>query len=147
MKPIINLSELTFETSDAPGYEHQYGIICERIGAQALAYNLTKVPAGGKANPFHNHHGNEEMFLVIQGEGKLRYGEQEYPLAAHDVIACPAGGQSVAHQIINDSADDLIYLSLSTKNRLDVCEFPDKQRVAVQVGDYEKMDFSGSYPL
>ncbi len=147
MKPFINLSEVVFESSDEPGHIHQYGIICERIGAQALGYNLTKVPPGSCASPFHNHHGNEEMFLIIQGKGTLKFGTEAFAITKHDVIACPAGGQSVAHQIINDGDEELLYLSLSTKNRLDICEFPTDHKVSVMAGDYEQMDFSGSYPL
>jgi len=147
MKPFINLNDVIFESSDEPGFTHEYGIICERVGAQALGYNLTKVPPGSRANRLHNHHGNEEMFLILQGEGRLKFGSEEFKITKDDVIACPAGGQSVAHQISNDGEEDLLYLALSTKNRLDICEFSADGRVAVQAGDYEQMDFSGSYPL
>ena len=111
-------------------------------GQLAEAKQLFALP-----NRLHNHHGNEEMFLILQGEGRLKFGSEEFKITKDDVIACPAGGQSVAHQISNDGEEDLLYLALSTKNRLDICEFPADGRVAVQAGDYEQMDFSGSYPL
>ena len=41
------------------------------------------------------------MFLILEGEGDLRFGDRRYPLRRHDVIACPPGGPSVTHPIIN----------------------------------------------
>ena len=44
------------------------------------------------------------MFLILEGEGELRFGDKRYPIGKHDVIACPPGGPEVAHQIINTGA-------------------------------------------
>jgi uncharacterized cupin superfamily protein len=74
------------------------------------------------------------MFFIIEGEGELRFGDQRYPLRAHDVIACPPGGPEVAHQIINTGGTTMRYLSISTRVELDACEYPDSQKVLVQAG-------------
>ena len=146
MKPVINLDDLTIESEPEKGpFQQSYGIISDKIGAKGLGYNLTIVPPGKRACPFHTHHNNEEMFFVIEGNGLLRFGDKEFPLRKHDVIACPAGKKEVAHQIINTGSVDLKYLALSTKNRTDVCEFPDSNKVGVFVGDYEKMDLRKVY--
>jgi uncharacterized cupin superfamily protein len=84
--------------------------------------------------PFHSHHGEEEMFLVIEGEGELRFGDQKYPIRKHDVIACPTGGPEVAHQIINTGKTTMRYLALSTLAELDACEYPDSQKVSIVTG-------------
>ena len=73
MKPVINFDALDWHDDGSGG---RYGIICERIGAQRLGYNLSIVPPGQTNNPFHNHWINEEMFLIVAGEGILRFGEQ-----------------------------------------------------------------------
>jgi len=39
--------------------------------------------------PFHNHHGDEETFLILEGEGELRFGKQRNRIRAHDIIAYP----------------------------------------------------------
>ncbi len=146
MKPVINLDDLTIESEPEKGpFQQSYGIISDKIGAKGLGYNLTIVPPGKRACPFHTHHNNEEMFFVIEGTGLLRFGDNEYPLRKHDVIACPPGKKEVAHQIINTGIADLKYIALSTKNRTDVCEFPDSNKVGVFVGDYEKMDLRKVY--
>jgi uncharacterized cupin superfamily protein len=45
----------------------------------------------------------------------------------------------VAHQIINTGQKELRYLALSTKERVEVAEFPDSNKVSVMVGDYGAM--------
>jgi uncharacterized cupin superfamily protein len=100
-KPVINLDELEIISDEDGPFAGKFGLIAERIGAQKLGYNLTICPPGKKVCPFHNHHVNEEMFFILEGEGVLRFGEQEYPLRKYDIVACPPGGRAVAHQIVN----------------------------------------------
>ena len=71
------------------------------------------------------------MFFILEGEGELRFGEQRYAIRKHDVIACPTGGPEVAHQIVNTGSTDMRYLSLSNNEPLEVCEYPDSNKVAV----------------
>ena len=101
------------------------------IGARKLGYNLTVLPPGKAQCPFHAHRGEEEMFLILEGEGELRFGAQRYPLRPHDVIACPTGGPEVAHQIINTGTTDLRYLALSNQVDEKVCEYPDPKSLGV----------------
>jgi len=75
------------------------------------------------------------MFLILEGEGELRFGAQRFCIRKHDVIACPTGGPEVAHQIINTGATTLRYLSLSTMSTTEVCEYPDSNKVGVFAGD------------
>ena len=140
MKPLINLDEIKLHSHEDGPFCGQYGVIGEAIGAKKLGYNLTVCPPGKKVCPFHNHHINEEMFFILEGEGILRFGEEEYPLRKNDVIACPPGKRNVAHQIINTGQTDLKYLAISTLERGDICEYPDSNKVGVFVGEYGNMD-------
>ena len=74
------------------------------------------------------------MFLILEGEGELRFGDQRYPLRKHDVIACPTGGPEVAHQIINTGTTTMRYLALSTLVEVDSCEYPDSGKLLVVSG-------------
>jgi uncharacterized cupin superfamily protein len=138
VKPILNLDELTFESEESGKFQQKWGVISDKIGAKRLGYNLTIVPPGKSACPFHNHHHEEEMFFILEGTGTLRFGDKEYPLRAHDVIACPTGGRETAHQILNTGNSDLKYLSLSTRESLEICEYPDSNKVGVFAGPQEK---------
>jgi uncharacterized cupin superfamily protein len=134
-KPILNLDEVAFDDVEENGiYTSSRGPISTRIGARDLGYNLTVLPPGKVQCPFHSHHGEEEMFLILEGEGELRFGDARYPLRRHDVIACPTGGADVAHQIINTGTTPMRYLALSTLVDLEACEYPDSQKVSIVTG-------------
>lgn len=134
MKPVINLDELEIEHCGEGVYRQSYGVVSDRIGARKLGYNLTVVPPGCRAGYFHNHRVGEEMFMVLSGEGMLRFGEQDYPLRAGDVIACPPGGREVAHQISNTGSSELKLFALGTREPQEVVEFPDSDKVMVACG-------------
>ncbi len=134
-KPIINLDDVTFDDVEANGlYTSSRALFSAGIGAKKLGYNLTVLPPGKAQCPFHCHHGEEEMFFVIEGEGELRFGDKRYAIRQHDVIACPTGGPDVAHQIINTGTTTLRYLAVSTLAELDTCEYPDSQKMLVVTG-------------
>jgi len=134
-KPFLNLDEINnFEKSAQGKYEEKYSPISNLIGAKKLGYSLSVVPPGKCVCPFHNHHINEEMFLVLEGEGTLRFGDQEYAIKKNDIIACPPGGREVAHQILNTSEKELKYLCLSTNEEVEICEYPDSNKVMSVVG-------------
>ena len=133
--PIMNLDDVAFDDIEENGiYTSSRGPVSDLIGARKLGYNLTLLPPGKVQCPFHNHHGEEEMFLILEGEGELRFGDNRFPIRKHDVIACPPGGPEVAHQIINTGTTTIRYLALSTLVDVEACEYPDSQKVLVVAG-------------
>lgn len=140
MKPVINLGDVELTSHEDGPFTARYGVIGELIGAKKLGYSLTVLPPGKRVCPYHNHRVNEEMFLILEGTGTLRFGNERYPLKPLDVIACPPGGPEVAHVIENTGTADMRYLSLSTREGVEVCEYPDSGKVGVTVGEYPKRD-------
>jgi uncharacterized cupin superfamily protein len=131
-RPLVNLSELEFDThGNGKQYQVRMAEIAPRIGAQKLGYNLTIVPPGKRAFPFHAHRINEEMLFVLEGTGELRFGPERFPLRSGDVVACPPGGPEVAHQVINSSSADLRILAVSTCVWPEIIEYPDSQKFNV----------------
>lgn len=131
-QPIANLDDVEFDDIEDNGfYTSRRALFSAGIGARKLGYNLTVLPPGKAQCPFHSHRGEEEMFLILDGEGELRFGSERYALRRHDVIACPAGGPEVAHQIINTGSVDLRYLALSNVEGVEVCEYPDSGKVGI----------------
>lgn len=131
-KPFINLDEVEFTDIEDNGYfTSRRAQFSAGIGARKLGYNLTVLPPGKAQCPFHSHRGEEEMFMILEGEGELRFGGQRYPIRRHDVIACPTGGADVAHQIINTGNTEMRYLALSNLADIDVCEYPDSDKVVI----------------
>ena len=131
-KPFVNLEEVEFDDVEENGrYTSRRARFSAAIGARKLGYNLTELPPGKTQCPFHSHRAEEEMFLILEGEGELRFGSQRYRIRKHDVIACPTGGAEVAHQIINTGTTPMRYLSLSNVEAVEVCEYPDSNKIGV----------------
>jgi uncharacterized cupin superfamily protein len=61
---------------------------------------------------------------VLEGSGTLRVAGEMLPLVAGDVIFIPPGAE-YPHQIINTSDAPLKYLSISTRDMPEICEYPD----------------------
>lgn len=140
MKYVVNIADIELKPRPdafaAPGsaaekFDAQTGAVSSRVGAEKLGYNVTLVPPGKCAFPFHNHHVNEELFLVLEGTGQLRIGADTIPIKPMDVIACPPGGPELAHQILNNSDTDLKYLAISTVESPEYVEYPDSGKFGV----------------
>lgn len=131
-KPFINLDDVEFTDIEENGYyTSRRAQFSAGIGARKLGYNLTVLPPGKAQCPFHSHRGEEEMFLILEGEGELRFGHQRHRIRKHDVIACPTGGPELAHQIINTGSVEMRYLALSNLVDIESCEYPDSNKVGI----------------
>ena len=138
-KNIVNIDEI--ELSPRPAhfapigaaaerFEARVGQIAAKIGAKKLGYNLTAVPPGKRAYPFHSHRVQEEMFFILEGAGEVRIGAERFPIRAGDIIACPTGGPETAHQIVNTGTTELKYLAVSSRGSAEICEYPDSGKIA-----------------
>jgi uncharacterized cupin superfamily protein len=139
-KPIVNIADIELlprpAALAAPGeaakrFDARLGTVGTRIGAQKLGYNVTAVPPGKRAFPFHNHRINEEMFFVLEGTGEVRIGAERHAIRPGDFIACPPGGPEAAHQIINTGSEELKYLAVSTVLVPEICDYPDSGKFLV----------------
>ena len=111
--------------------EMRLGRIGSALGLQHLGCNLVVVPPGKQAFPFHNHRHNDEMFVILAGQGELRFGSTRHPLREGDVVGCPAGGPDTAHAISNTGTTDLRYLALSSQHTPEICDYPDSGKFGV----------------
>ena len=134
-KHIVNLYELKGggERSEGTRFASKIIPIAPGLGAQKLGYNLTEIPPGKTAFPYHYHYVNEELFIVLEGTGKVRMPDGTHPLKAGDLVACPPGADW-AHQFINDGNVPLKYLALSTVQDPEVVQYPDSEKYGVTVG-------------
>lgn len=125
---IRNYDEVPLETAErAPLYDG--GKSASVIGSRQwpgrrIGCGIDIVPPGKRACPYHFHYAQEEVFIVLDGEGTLRVAGEMLPIKAGDVISIPPGPE-YPHQIINTSDAPLKYLSLSTQEFPEVCEYPD----------------------
>ena len=108
----------------APHYDTQSARLARGTAARKLGASFDVLAPGKRGCPYHLHHAQEEIFVVIEGEGTLRVAGEMLPIRAGDVAFVPPGPE-YPHQIINTSAAPLKYLSFSTKETPEICEYPD----------------------
>lgn len=158
-KPILNVEDVEFlprppdfapKGDLADRFEARTGRIANLIGARTLGYNITAVPPGKSAYPFHSHRVNEEMFFVLQGSGEVRFGPDTFPIRSGDFIACPSGGPETAHQLRNTGVEELRFLAVSTVQSPEINEYPDSGKFGVYAdfpsgtnGEMEYFSFQG----
>jgi len=141
-KPFLNISnDAKYQENDNGTFRDSYFPISDKIGANKLGYSIMVLEPGFKACPFHNHHINEEMFLVLSGSGTLRFGSKTYDIVKDDIIACPPGGSELAHQIINTGTSPLKVLCVSTNEQVEICEYPDSNKALSVVGTQGNRSF------
>jgi uncharacterized cupin superfamily protein len=96
-----------------------------------LGVNRMRLTQGQTTCPFHYHLREDEAFVVLEGRGVLRYGDELKDIRAGDCISCPAGTR-VAHQIANPYAEELVYLAIGLFDPHEVCVYPDSDKVMVR---------------
>ncbi|HEV7345115.1 MAG TPA: cupin domain-containing protein [Devosia sp.] len=130
--PVVSLLSLTLDAWEQGSlYKSADTSFGKLLGLKGLGISYSEVPAGKSSCPFHNHHVEDELFIVLEGEGTYRFGEQRLPFKAGDVLGAPAGGHETAHQILNTGATTLKYLAVSTTAATEVCEYPDSGKFLV----------------
>ena len=126
---IRNFNEVPLERMQRePLYDGVGARLARGTAAQKLGASFDILPPGKRGCPYHLHHAQEEMFIVVEGNGTLRVAGEMLPLKAGDVVFVPAG-PDYPHQIINSSDAPLKYLSISTKEVPEICEYPDSGKV------------------
>ena len=135
MKPrIVNLENVPLVTrGNGKKYESTFAPVGAHLDSQLLGFNVTTVPPGKRAFPYHAHRGNEEMFFILEGEGSVRIDGETHKIRKGDFISLPPGKDS-AHQIINDSKVPLRYLAVSTMQQPEVVEYPDSGKYGLMAG-------------
>jgi uncharacterized cupin superfamily protein len=132
-KLILNVADARTD-SDRSGTHFEYSMseLGEGLGARSIGANVTRVPPGKAAFPFHHHHANEEHFFIISGTGVLRIGAETFEVRPQDYIVNLPGGVEAAHQLVNTGVEDLVYLAISTAVLPDVVGYPDSGKTGVR---------------
>jgi uncharacterized cupin superfamily protein len=136
---IRNFNEVPLErVLRDPLYDTRCAGVSEGTAARKLGAAIDVVPPGKRSCPYHLHHAQEEMFIVLEGEGTLRVAGEDVPIRAGDVIHTPPGPE-YPHHIINSSDKPLKYLSISTQEEPEICEYPDSGKYGAWAPGFKAM--------
>lgn len=134
----VNTQDLAWQENDNAGFRFARKQLGHPAGGEMIGTSLFRLAAGDKAFPMHCHYANEEAIFVLSGQGMLRVGkdsdnEEPIDIVANDYIALPRG-PDYAHQVINSSEDELVFLCISTMVEPEVIAYPDSQKIGMMVG-------------
>jgi uncharacterized cupin superfamily protein len=79
--------------------------------------------------PYHFHHGNEELILVLRGRPTLRTPAAERELEPGDVVHFPRGAAG-AHNVVNRTDEPVRYVVADAKVTPEIVEYPESGKLA-----------------
>ena len=129
---IVNLHEAPEKAGSGGGFSRAVSRLTPSMQTRGgkLNVNRMRLKQGQTAYPFHYHLLEDEVFVVLEGRGVLRYGEELRDIRSGDCISCPAGTR-IAHQFANPYPEDFVYLAIGPQEPHDVCVYPDSDKIAV----------------
>jgi uncharacterized cupin superfamily protein len=124
---IVNVDELDPE----PWGEGDVSVECRDLGVAAgsvnTGINYNRVPPGKLSGPPHCHSLEEEMFVILDGDGVCLLGEDEYPVRRGHVVARPASSR-VPHAF-RGGEGGLTMLAYGTRDANDIAYYPRSNKV------------------
>jgi uncharacterized cupin superfamily protein len=114
------------ELSEALGWNPESANAKER---HPFAVEILRIAAGQTPYPYHSHAAQWEFYHVISGKGLARDETGKTPIVAGDAFMFAPGE---AHQLINDSSDDLILYVIADNPVGESCYYPDSQKWLVR---------------
>jgi uncharacterized cupin superfamily protein len=126
----INLDELPhWKTRKGPGrHQRKQAEVGLLIGARKLGYQVFDIAPNNFATAMHAHSEEEELYIVFEGSGTIRFPFGEYPIRKGDLIAMPVG-ERAAHRIQNTGSANLIVLALANTAPDDSVYYPDSDKL------------------
>jgi uncharacterized cupin superfamily protein len=121
--PNIHRPDWDFERAEAP-FRTRAMRLGPRTGAQQLGATLYEIDPGGAVSPYHLHHANEELLLVLSGTPRLRTPDGVRELDPGTVVAFPPGPTG-AHRVFNSGDEPARVLIFSTMHFPEVAEHID----------------------
>lgn len=126
---IINLAKATdLERYDEkPNYNGSVLRIAKQFGAKNLGFHLEVMDPKTFSAPYHYHTGEEEMFLVLEGEAIVRCQNQYRKVGPGDLIFYKTGPET-PHNMYNHTDKPFKFLAISNAGVPDECYYPDSHK-------------------
>jgi len=143
-KTIVNLEDVEpIVVKRPPRFDRVRRRLSAAAGSVRTGLQHAVLAPGTESGPQHCHSLEEELFVVVDGEGFLLLGEDEIPVRAGSVVSRPAG-TGVAHSF-RAGSDGMTYLAYGPREPGDVCYYPRSNKIAFRgvgvIARLEKLDY------
>jgi uncharacterized cupin superfamily protein len=122
-EPNVLQPEWEAEMADAP-FRARALRAGAHAGAREIGATLYELDAGGAISPYHFHHANEELLIVLSGSPEIRTPGGARRVQPGAVLAFPRG-EDGAHAVTNPGPEPARMLFISTMHFPDVAEHVD----------------------
>ena len=140
---IVNLADVEAVTVERPRVARTRRNLGQAAGSVTTGIQHVEVFPGKYSAPAHCHSLEEEIFVVLGGEGVLILGDEETPVRPGHVISRPPG-TGVAH-VFRAGDAGLEYLAYGMRRPGDVCYYPRSNKLAFRgiglVARLERLDY------
>ena len=90
---------------------------------------ISRIPAGKLAFPYHSHSAQWEFYHVISGTGIVRHKDGSTPIEAGDAFIFKP---DEPHQLENNGAEDLVFYVVADNPIGESCHYPDSNKWLVR---------------
>jgi uncharacterized cupin superfamily protein len=137
----VNLAEIEENSWSSPKGKFASASkgISQALGADCSSTDLNvrhpfdlewlRIAPGRTPYVYHSHSAQWELYHVISGAGTVRHKGGRTAIEAGDAFVFKPGE---AHQLINDSADDLVLLVIADNPVGESCYYPDSNKWLVR---------------
>jgi len=94
----------------------------DAFGINNFGVNLTRLFPGGESALLHRHSKQDEFIYILEGTPTLVTDQEEVVLSPGDCAGFPA--QGVAHQLVNRTEADVLYLEIGDRTKGDEGSYP-----------------------
>lgn len=140
---VVNVDDVEPDVLDRDGYRGAARKLGAAAGSELAGLHREVIEPGSLTCPPHCHSAEEEMFVVLDGDGVCLLGDEEHPVGRGTVVARPPGTR-VAHAF-RAGADGLTLLTYGTREPSDVCYYPRSGKIAFRgvgvIGRIEPADY------
>jgi uncharacterized cupin superfamily protein len=127
---VTRAADAEARVQDRPGWERKVRPLGRLLGAQTTGMSLVELEPGARSYPFHCHSAEEELFVVLDGDGTLRLGDERHELRRGSIVSRPAG-TGIAHQFIAGDGG-MHVLAYSDIEPNDLAFYPDSSKVKLR---------------
>jgi uncharacterized cupin superfamily protein len=140
---IVNLADVTPVRLERPLVVRTRRNLGREAGSVSTGLQHVEVEPGKDSAPAHCHSLEEEIFVILDGEGTLVLGDDETPVGPGHVVSRPAA-TGVAHKF-RAGERTLTYLAYGTREPGDMCYYPHSNKISFRglnlMARLEKLDY------
>jgi uncharacterized cupin superfamily protein len=140
---IVNVADVEPVTVERPRVVRTRRLLSRAAGSVKTGLQHVEVAPGKESTAQHCHSVEEEMFVVLDGDGVLVLDDEETPVRAGHVVARPAA-TGVSH-MFRAGDRGMTYLAYGTRDPSDVCYYPRSNKIAFRgvgvIARLEKLEY------